>query len=340
MKRQILKYILLICTSNHPAIINLQEMVQKFVLETKQILINEYPHAFNPSIIYWNNEILMSFRVIPNPEDAFNAWIGIVRLDINFTPIGTAQRIYAQVGDLPIPSRVDDARLVICGKHLYLVYSGNPEIMISKGGFRMYIAELLWDGKNFFIQNNECLSSFEGNNKRRREKNWVPFNYANELLLAYSIKPHRILRPIRTTSYCETFAYSNQSIEWNWGILRGGTPALLDDDNYLAFFHSSKKMVTVQSKGQEILHYFIGAYTFSKHPPFSVTKISAVPIVAESFYTGAEYEPYWKPVQVVFPCGFIFDKNYIWLAYGKQDHEIWIAKLDKKKLYESLMPVS
>jgi predicted GH43/DUF377 family glycosyl hydrolase len=61
--------------------------------------------------------------------------------------------------------------------------------------------------------------------------------------------------------------------------------------------------------------------------------------VGTAFYT----EPYyttWKPLRVVFPMGYVFDGDYIWLAYGRQDFEIWVAKIDKKLLYESLMPVA
>jgi hypothetical protein len=220
------------------------------------------------------------------------------------------------------------------------VYSDNEQIKISKGGYRMHIARLEYSGNKFFLHDRECLSSFTDNDANRREKNWVPFDYYGELLLAYSIAPHLILRPLSGTSYSETFMYTDTAIAWSWGQLRGGTPALADADHYLAFFHSSRHLASLQSKGKEIMHYFIGAYTFSRQPPFTITGISEVPIIGPAFYGGAEYKPYWKPVQVVFPCGFIFDRNYIWLAYGKQDHEIWVAKLDKKKLYASLVPTA
>ena len=84
-------------------------------------------------------------------------------------------------------------------------------------------------------------------------------------------------------------------------------------------------------------HYFRGAYTFSRHPPFEGTAVSPQPIVGKGFYHGPIYERYWGSVRVVFPCGFIYDENYLWVSYGRQDHELWIAKLDKKKLLESLV---
>ena len=38
------------------------------------------------------------------------------------------------------------------------------------------------------------------------------------------------------------------------------------------------------------------------------------------------------------PCGFIANSDYIWVTLGRQDHEIWIIKLDKFKLMQSLVP--
>ena len=113
---------------------------------------------------------------------------------------------------------------------------------------------------------------------------------------------------------------------------------MLIDGEYLAFFHSSTYMSTVHSKGRVIQHYFMGAYTFAAEPPFELTRISPEPIVGKDFYKGREYTT-WKPLRVVFPCGFVFNDRFIWIAYGRQDHEVWIAKLDKKKLFDSLIPV-
>ena len=31
------------------------------------------------------------------------------------------------------------------------------------------------------------------------------------------------------------------------------------------------------------------------------------------------------------------DEEHVWIVYGRQDHELWVAKLDKKGLLESLV---
>jgi predicted GH43/DUF377 family glycosyl hydrolase len=318
--------------------IDLEANVQDFVLKTKRIEIPSYPFAFNAGITRWQGRLIMSFRTIPDRKQSFNAEIGLVFLDEEFCLIGPPQLLNLRDEYSLTPCRAEDARLITIGDKLYMVYDDNIEPNISKGGFRVYIAEIHYDGEHFIADPIECLSRFEGETRSLREKAWVPFIYRGNLLLAYSILPHRIFYPLLDGSgVCETIACTESAISWDWGILRGGTPALIEGDEYLAFFHSSIDMATVHSGGKKMAHYFIGAYLFSREPPFSVTKISAEPIIGENFYNGTRYKPYWKPVRCVFPCGYISDDQYIWIAYGRDDHEIWLAKLDKKGLLQSLV---
>lgn len=332
--------LLLICWFSLTVSLDLENGAQEFVLETKQIKIPEYPHAFNPSIIRFNNKLLLSFRIIPDPKQSFNSWLGLIWLDDNFNPQGKVQPIIMQSSDRK-SCRAEEGRLIAVDSRLYLVYSDNEEKVISKGGFRMYVAELHYDNHTFYVKKNERLSYFEGNDRGRREKNWVPFSYHNRLMLAYSIVPHRIFIPLLDDSQsCKTIACSQQLVPWQWGDIRGGTTGILNGDHYLAFFHSSKRMKSVHSDNRESMHYFMGAYTFSAKPPFEITHVSSEPIIGKNFYHGAQYKPYWGSVNVVFPCGFLFDEPYVWIAYGRQDHELWVAKIDKQKLYASLISVS
>jgi predicted GH43/DUF377 family glycosyl hydrolase len=339
-------FILILNTFSFPVFaactpIDLEEMAQDFVLETRQIAIPGYPDAFNPSLIRWQGRLLMSFRVIEDPKASFNSWIGLIFLDDDFHPIGLPQRLNMRAAGSLVPCRAEDARLLMVGDRLWIVYSDNTEPKISRGGFRVYIARVNWIGNQFLLDGIERLSHFEGESPNLREKNWVPFDYQNNLLLAYSLDPHQIFFPIQGTGDCQTVAKSESAIDWKWGRLRGGTPAILNDDGeYLAFFHSSIDLATTYSDGKIVSHYLIGAYTFSSQPPFHITRISPEPIVGRGFYHGPVYRPYWKPVRVVFPCGMILDQDYIWIAYGRQDHEIFIAKIDKKGLYNHLKPVS
>ena len=317
-----------------------EELGQPFVVHNQKIDIPGYPTAFNASIVRWKERLLLSFRIIPSRSFSFVSWIGLIWLDDNFHPVGLPQVLQTRDRFSFVPSRAEDARLVTIGDRLYMVYSDNPYPMICRGGFRVYVSELLHDGKAFTVSGTECLSVFEGENKDKREKNWVPFDFNGQMYLAYSLQPHRILQPFHGRGECQTVSCSQSAIEWDWGVLRGGTPALPSRGEYLAFFHSSKDMASAHSDGKTIAHYFMGAYTFEAYPPFAITGISLQPIIGKDFYHGPAYRPYWKPVRVVFPCGFVQDDDHVWVAYGKQDYEIWIAKMEKKGLYESLAPTS
>lgn len=321
--------------SSYQSLTNLEDRAQDFVLETKRLLIPGCPGAFNPSITRWQGSLLMCFRV-RDPQTAFTNKIGFVYLDDGFNLVSAPTLLEMRGNTLSMTAQAQDARLITVGDKLYIVYS-NMERNLSNAR-RMHIAEVHIDGDDFFIENSKCLSSFDNERQDRWEKNWVPFVYNENLFLARSLFPHQIFYPIPKSSVCETVASTWGAINWDWGVLRGGTPALLDGEEYLAFFHSSKEMTTIHSKGRRITHYFMGAYTFSKHPPFSITRMSPEPIIGKGFYGGPAYKT-WKPLRVVFPCGFVFDEHSVWIVYGKQDHEIWVVKLDKQGLLSSLAPV-
>ncbi len=317
----------------------LEDLKDNFVLETRKIVLEKYPQAFNPSIIQWKGKYLLSFRVIEDPDHSFNSELGLVWLNESFKPIGTPQLIEIRDFGSSVPARGEDARLITEGDKLYFIYSDCDDPLISRGGFRVFISQVDENEGVFTLKKQEKLIYFEGEDPSVREKNWVPFIYQNELYLAYSIVPHIIFKPLFGTNSCETFCKSKSYLHWDWGEIRGGTPAHLVRGEYLAFFHSSKYLVSDLSYNKSIAHYFMGAYTYEKEPPFRLTSISSKPIVGKNFYKGPLYKPYWKPIRCVFPCGYVHDDQYIWVAYGRQDHEMWLAKIEIDGLLNSLIPV-
>jgi predicted GH43/DUF377 family glycosyl hydrolase len=323
---------------------DLEEISQDFVLEIKKIEIEGHPHAFNPSIIRWKGRLLICFREILHASTldfpffcgSTKSKIGVVYLDEDFNPVGQAQFLSKESS--VITHCTEDARLIEIDNRLYIVYADNKFNLPYESAIKVHIAELTENNGYFEVKPSVCITRFEGERLKKREKNWVPFNYKENLVLSYSLNPHKIFR-LMTQGECVTLFNTEQPIDWPWGELRGGTQAFLVDDSYLAFFHSCMEMESIHSNNRPSLHYFIGAYQFEDRPPFRINKISPEPIVTRGFYSGEEYEYYWKPVQVIFPCGFVHDEQYIWISYGRQDHELWIAKLCKKRLLESLVPL-
>lgn len=321
-----------------PELTDLEKNPQSFILDVKQIMIEGCTGAFNPSILRWNDSLLLSFR-LRNAQNQSTHQMGLIFLDDTFNPISKPYVIQVRLPPRQLPTKDQDPRLISLQGRLLIVYSNTLDEPDEKEIRRVCISEVKWEEDCFFIDEVEWIKNYPGMTKLRWEKNWAPFIYNNELHFAYSIIPHHIFKPAWGTSSCTSVCSSIGLIQWKWGVLRGGTQAFLVDGEYLSFFHSSINMASVQSLGKVIQHYFMGAYTFSAKPPFAITRISKEPIIGKKFYNGPAYKT-WKPLRVVFPGGFIFDENFIWVVYGRQDHELWVAKIDKRGLFDSLVPVT
>jgi predicted GH43/DUF377 family glycosyl hydrolase len=319
-----------------PAVVDLEEMRQPFVLETRRIVIPGYATAFNPTVLRLNGRLLFAFR-IRDPQTQTTHRMGVVWMNENFELLSKPVEIEVRSRS-PYVTKDQDPRLIQVGEKIYCVYSNLLPVLPIEIR-RVFIAELQTDGERFWMDDPEPLVAYEGERADRWEKNWTPFDYRGELYLAYSQSPHKIFRPLWGRGACETVASTPTEVEWDWGTIRGGTQALMEGEEYLSFFHSSTYMISAHSEGKCIQHYFMGAYTFEKDPPFRITKVSPEPIVGPRFYHGAAHKT-WKKLRVVFPGGFVADEECIWVVYGRQDFELWVVKLDKKGLLASLREVN
>ena len=310
-----------------PADVDLEQMSQDYVLEVKQLHIPGYSTACNPSIVRWQGKLILSFNAYSTGKEDQPDLMGLAILDEDFNITGNPQI-------LDVPKNLwQDARLVVLHDTLHLVFNG----AIEGGVRRTFITQAYFNDIEFSIELPRALLHFPGENPNQWERNWIPFVYNNSLLLASQLTPHRIIQPVLGSQKCEEVASSSFSSSWMWGIPKPGTAAHPDGDHYLALFNSIKVMPSIHSDGKSIQHYFMGAYTFEDHPPFRVTAICKEPIVGKHFYHGPEYTM-CKPCRVVFPCGYVMDEQFIWVVYGRQDHEIWMAKLEKKGLYDNMEP--
>jgi hypothetical protein len=308
-----------------PPDIDLEKMAQDYVLEAKQLHIPGYPTACNASIVRWRDKLILSFDAYSMGKEDQPDLMGLAILDEDFNVID-----HPQILDVP-KNLWQDARLVVFNDVLYLVFNG----AIDGGVCRTFIAMAEFNGEEFSIDTPRAFLHFPGENPKYSERNWIPFVYDNSLLMATYLSPHFVLHPSLENYECEEVASSKLSNSWLFGTPKTGTTAVLDGEHYLAFFHSVKVMPSVHSEGKSIQHYFMGAYTFENHPPFKVTSMSKEPIIGKHFYHGPEYSM-CKPCRVVFPCGFVMDEQFIWVVFGRQDHEIWMAKLDKKGVYDNM----
>ena len=306
-----------------------------FVISTKQLILEEFPNAFNPSIVKIESGYLLTFRYCPNRKQDNFSYIGIVKLNKNFKPISSPQLLDARFNNTEIPSQCEDSRIFRLNNKLYIIFNDNPEVSLPtiKQRRDMFLSELQEKDGQFFLSPPLKLIHEHKYDEVLWQKNWVPFEWNGNLLLSYSISPHDILIANLETGICSPYYTSSMNFSWKFGILRGGTPALLVDGKYLAFFHSAMMAESPVSKGKKMYHYYMGAYTFSAEPPFTILKMTPTPINGKKFYTKSKLEK-----KIIFPCGFVVSDNIIYVVYGKDDREIWIATINKKLLRKSMVP--
>jgi len=197
---------------------------------------------------------------------------------------------------------------------------------------------------------------FQNEQPKEDQKNWSPFEYKDEFRFIGTSTPHRIVQV--KTQEKKTWLGQGHTValtsfttpKWKYGELRGGTPALLvnNGSNYLTFFHSSLQPIEPQASSVSFTNmlktYFMGAYLFSSSPPFAIQATSVEPIIHHTMYTGPWSDlplSYYHMDYIVFPMSFFLDqeKDAVYLLYGRQDIEGWVAKLSLSGLLASLKPV-
>lgn len=310
---------------------------KEIVVSTKRIYIPDYPGSYNPSIFKFNNHYLLTFRYQPNRS--FQPWIsyiGAILLDESFEAISDPELLDTRFNDPRTSSQSEDARIFSSNEKLYVIYNDNMELEYPAYWERrdMYVAELSFAGGHF--QLSEPVKLFYEARYRNNpwQKNWAPFEWNGTLLLSYSLNPHEVIHPNLSTGTCQKCYETSKLVQWPFGSMRGGTPALLVDGEYLAFFHSGIFTATTCSDYRQMWHYYMGAYTFEAEPPFELTKMSSSPIEAPGFYTYSSYEK-----RIIYPSGFIRDGSNLYVAYGKDDSEIWIATIDLNELKKTMVPI-
>lgn len=305
------------------------------VTATKRIYLPDYPGAYNPSIVKYKEGYLLTFRYLPNrSSQPWNSHIGAVLLNESFEPVSNSEILDTRFNLKEIPSQSEDARIFSFEGRLYIIYNDNVELTFPSVRRDIYIAELIHDQHRFQVAEPLKLFHEEKHQNVMWQKNWSPFVWNGSLLFSYSINPHEVISPNLKTGSCRSYLETAKSLHWEFGPIHGGTPAELIDGEYLAFFHSRCIACSNCSDNKQMWHYVMGAYTFSAEPPFEVTKMSVAPIDASGFYTYSSYDK-----RVIYPGGFVVSDSKIYLAYGKDDSELWIATIDLTALKTSLVSI-
>lgn len=312
------------------------------LLAVRNITIPGYPHAYNPSIVQGVDGFHLAFRFdirsSPLPYGrTFSSYIGMTALDKNFHPQG-------HVTVLDTASEFsEDPRCTYVGDDCYLLFNDSSEYSSTRDFRSMRIAQIdLTRYKLKTLQNLDIQMQLV-------EKNWIPFAVSDEegakLFLSYTINPHKVFKLFNPAGSKLEHLSLNQ-LSWidnpwekEWGILRGGTPAILIDNEYLSFFHS--RFVDMETN---LIWYVMGAYTFASSPPFELTSISAHPILFHGIYQTTVRNAASSQLRCIYPSGIVLakegEKEIIYVACGENDRAIKILTFDKKKLLDSLIPLN
>ena len=276
---------------------------------------------FNGSVVGFKNRIFFCCRA-DQPPWFQNIRLVFCELDQDFIPIKKSIRFLEVGSDLDNKGpkgefHVEDPRLFVCGGKLHLVYGDGYEVYHATFDNKFKVEK--WRNiTNFSIR----IEEHDG-----REKNWAPFDYEGYPNFIYSDNPRVIWNPFRRQAII-----SNQNLSWDFGSIRGGTPAIPYKDKYITFFHSAKNATDGEWRNGRL--YYMGAYTFESKPPFRVTHITKTPLMrGESLYDNLQHPGL---ILVVFPAGVIESQDSFFVSMGINDSCNGILRIGKTPLENAL----
>lgn len=320
----------------------------------------------NPSVVPWQNRLFLCTglcwtigRLKYVPENIKGSiqcsWLNHTMKPINSSDLYMGLNIDIETS--PLSQRLDgqDPRfLVLDDSNIVISYTySTPDSRV-----RMGFAEIHAENNIISLSHvHPFIHADAGGNQNH--KNWTPFLFNKSVCYIQSINPLHVVTIGQPSIFGKYNAINDREVQattisivpevslpWSFGHLRGGSNALLLDDKYVSFFHTCHFI-----PGNALKTYFMGAFTFTSTAPFRMLAISPVPLVDPSLYAVA-----WNPLKnrmidyVVFPMSIFFEEGsdennstadrHIVLTFGHQDHTAQTARINVKKLLDSLIPVT
>lgn len=262
-----------------------------------ELLACEYTdgYCFNGSIVSYNGKQILAFRKDRKPFGT-NSRIFITELD-NFKQVSKAKETKGLAAS---PGKgYEDPRLIV-NDGLYLIYNDNKQQYTVK----------LDDDYNVLSCKKLEVTGLD-NVGDGRIKNVSPF-VDKDLKFIYSASgDHTIIGSKKAKS---------KSIDY--GIIRGGSPAIKIGDKFYTVFHT-----TLNVEGfQHFRQYTMGVYEFDEN--YNITGVSKPLIIAPYM---DDLNRMYNNVFVVFPVGLYVENGEVVISFGYQDKEIRVLKINEKE---------
>jgi len=168
------------------------------------------------------------------------------------------------------------------------------------------------------------------------QRNWVPFVSEDNIYLIHTINPSLILLwDNNFNKVSKVVENKNRTVEWHYGEIRGGTPAIyLPDKNaFLSFFQSHKEQTSPNNWIKQWRTYYIGAMLFSSEPPFEVIAYTNKPLYLPNFYQPGQQDG----IRIIMPKGLVEQPDRYILSVGIDDYRSSIIEVNKRELLESMV---
>lgn len=315
-------------------------------------------NCFNPSLVYFQGEILLFYRFTLftslHPDHFTN--IAFVKLDpVSFQPISKHQPVNL-IAMTTLPTTFDDPRAFVWMDKLWIMYiqsvrtpSGN------KWSSAIIISQIDLNGK--VIQT--CVPKY-GNNVNfvvsedalpAQEKNWSPVIIRDELYFIYELNPLTVIKFHPENNTCIQIASNSWKNPFQTYLSGSTTLIPWRGSEYIGIFHTYTKSTSIRT-------YSMGFYIVDVNQ-WCVTRISselvliAKPTILKKlfrkFLDKLWYSKYSKnllgkflhqiygnPWNVIYTCGMIDYSEKLVVSIGYNEQSCYIEVYDKTKTSESL----
>jgi len=243
-------------------------------IEVFELKNGEKFYVFNPSIMAHNNEMISVYRLSNNSnskrckdvkyvhneyiDDRLSKFSDIT----NFSTILYKSKDTYEVLDVFKDHHMSPNKQYIQGIE-------DPRLFRFRGDVWVYAHfRGLRNGEEihcpiiFSLDNRDDIIFLTKDNMTKTEKNWMPFEYENELYLEYKTNPHEILKCDVETGKCvEVYSTETNAMTKDVG---GGAPAQLVQWDGKTYF------LGVSHTRNPYRNFF---YIFNSSPPFNIIKV-------------------------------------------------------------------